>query len=59
MVFTMDLPERRLTPGEYRRLEALSDDKLEYLDGYAVALALPTRRHSAIVKNLVALPLSP
>ncbi len=54
----MDLPERRLTLEEYRRLEALSDDKLEYLHGYAVALATPTRRHSALVKNLVAL-LSP
>lgn len=50
----MDLPERRLTPEEYRRLEALSDEKLEYLHGYAVALATPTRRHSTIVKNLVA-----
>jgi Uma2 family endonuclease len=54
----MDVPDRRLTPEEYRRLEALSDGRLEYLHGYAVALATPTRRHSTLVKNLVTL-LSP
>ncbi len=43
-----------MTVEEYSRLEALSDEKLEYIDGHVVAFASLTRRHSRIVKNLVA-----
>jgi Uma2 family endonuclease len=42
----MDLPDRRLSPTEYLALEAVFPDRLEYRDGLAVALALPTKNHA-------------
>ena len=44
---------RRLTVAEYLALEALSPDRLEYRDGFAVALAAPNKNHGRIAGNLV------
>lgn len=52
IMMPMDLPDRRLTPEEYRALEAISPERLEYRDGYAVALAAPTKNHSRITGTL-------
>jgi Uma2 family endonuclease len=48
----MDLPDRRISPAEYLALEAIGADRLEYRDGRAVALALPTRNHALITGTL-------
>jgi Uma2 family endonuclease len=48
----VEQPER-LTLEEYEALNAVAPYKLEYRDGRAVALAVPARIHSRIVKNLV------
>lgn len=48
----MDLPDRRLSPAEYLALEAVSPERLEYRDGYAVALAAPSTNHSLITGTL-------
>ena len=50
----MELPERRrLTLDQYLALEAVSTERLEFRDGYAVALAVPTKNHARIAGNLV------
>jgi len=43
---------RRLTLDEYLALEAVSPDRLEYRDGFAVALAVPAKNHARIAGNL-------
>lgn len=49
----MERPEpRRLTREEYLELEAVSVERLEYRDGFAVALALPSKNHARIAGNL-------
>ncbi len=44
---------RRLSLDEYLALEAVSADRLEYRDGFAVALAVPTGNHMRIASNLM------
>jgi len=44
---------RRLSLAEYLALEAVSPDRLEYRDGFAVALAAPNKNRGRIAGNLV------
>ncbi|HEV3157725.1 MAG TPA: Uma2 family endonuclease [Candidatus Baltobacteraceae bacterium] len=48
----MELPDHRLTLEEFLKLEAKSKEPLEYIDGYAVALAVTTPNHGDISGNL-------
>ncbi len=43
---------RRLTLEEYLALEAVSPDRTEYRDGFAVALAAPNKNHGRISRFL-------
>jgi Uma2 family endonuclease len=43
----------RITLEEYLALDAGTEERLEYRDGYAVAMATPTKRHERIAMNLV------
>ncbi len=43
---------RRLTLEQYFALEAIAPDRLEFRDGFAIALALPTKNHARIAGNL-------
>ncbi|HEV3156598.1 MAG TPA: Uma2 family endonuclease [Candidatus Baltobacteraceae bacterium] len=48
----MELPDHRLTPEEFLELEAKSEERLEYINGFAVAQNLPSDNHAAISLNL-------
>ncbi|HEV3157723.1 MAG TPA: Uma2 family endonuclease [Candidatus Baltobacteraceae bacterium] len=48
----MEVPDHRLTLEEFLKLEAKSKEPLEYIDGYAVALAEATANHGDISENL-------
>lgn len=49
----VELPNE-LTLEQYEAMDAATPGRLEYRGGHAVALAVPSRRHSRIVRNLVA-----
>ena len=49
------LPEYRLSPDEYLALERTADHRVEYIDGYVVAMAGGSEPHNVIVGNLVTL----
>lgn len=50
----MEAPQqRRVSVAEYLAIEGVSTERLEYRDGFVVALAVPTKNHARIAGNLV------
>ena len=47
------LQPRKISEAEYLVLDATVPERLEFRDGYAVALAVPTKNHGRIAGNLV------
>lgn len=47
----MEIP-KRISFEEYERMEALSDDRLEYYDGVVVRMESPSMQHEIIVTNV-------
>ncbi len=43
---------KRISFEEYERMEALSDDRLEYYDGVVVRMESPSMQHELIVTNV-------
>ncbi|HEV3158035.1 MAG TPA: Uma2 family endonuclease [Candidatus Baltobacteraceae bacterium] len=49
----LELPDHRLTLEEYLKLEAISTEPLEYIDGFASVRTRPSKGHEKIAGNLI------